>query len=99
MCVCMCTHDKLLHLCLTLWTINFFSPWASAGKNTGVGCHGLLPGIFPTQGLNLHLLYVTCFSRQVLYPLALPGKPYIYTYLYMYIYIIHTYFISIILIF
>ena len=24
----------------------------SPGKNTGVGCHGLLPGIFPTQGLN-----------------------------------------------
>ena len=22
------------------------------GKNTGVGCHGLLQGIFPTQGLN-----------------------------------------------
>ena len=23
-----------------------------AGKNTGVGCHALLQGIFPTQGLN-----------------------------------------------
>ena len=22
------------------------------GKNTGVGCHALLQGIFPTQGLN-----------------------------------------------
>ena len=31
-------------------------PWASLGKNTGVGCHALLQGIFPTQGLNLHLL-------------------------------------------
>ena len=30
----------------------------SPGKNTGVGCHALLPGIFPTQGLNLCLL---CF--------------------------------------
>ena len=27
------------------------------GKNTGVGCHFLLQGIFPTQGLNLHLLH------------------------------------------
>ena len=25
-------------------------------KNTGVGCHALLQGIFPTQGLNLCLL-------------------------------------------
>ena len=24
-------------------------------KNTGVGCHALLQGIFPTQGLNQHL--------------------------------------------
>ena len=24
----------------------------SAGKNTGMGCHALLQGIFPTQGLN-----------------------------------------------
>ena len=27
-------------------------PWDSAGKNTGVGSHSLLQGIFPTQGLN-----------------------------------------------
>ena len=26
-------------------------PWNSPGKNTGVGCHSLLPEIFPTQGL------------------------------------------------
>ena len=31
-------------------------PWASLGKNTGAGCHALLQGIFPTQGLNFHLL-------------------------------------------
>ena len=24
----------------------------SPGKNTGIGCHALLQGIFPTQGLN-----------------------------------------------
>ena len=24
-------------------------PWNSPGKNTGVGCHFLLPGIFPTR--------------------------------------------------
>ena len=27
------------------------------GKNAGVGCHFPLQGIFPTQGLNPHLLY------------------------------------------
>ena len=27
-------------------------PWDSPGKNTGVGCHFLLQGIFPTQGSN-----------------------------------------------
>ena len=27
--------------------------WDLPGKNTGVGCHFLLQGIFPTQGLNL----------------------------------------------
>ena len=32
-------------------------PWGSLGKNTGVGCHFLLPGIFPTQGLNPCLLH------------------------------------------
>ena len=39
----------------TLWTVAYqapLCPWDSSGKNTGVGCHFLLPGIFPTQGLN-----------------------------------------------
>ena len=31
-------------------------PWNFPGKNTGVGCHFLLQGIFLTQGSNLHLL-------------------------------------------
>jgi len=30
-------------------------PCDSPGKNTGVGCHALLQGIFPTQGVNLNL--------------------------------------------
>ena len=29
----------------------------SPGKNTGVGCHFFLQGIFPTRGLNLCLLH------------------------------------------
>ena len=42
--------------------------WDSPGKNTGVGSHSLLQGIFPTQGLNPGLLHY----RQILYCLSLP---------------------------
>ena len=31
-----------------LWATSFLSPWDSLGNNTGVGCHALLQGIFPT---------------------------------------------------
>ena len=31
-------------------------PWDFLSKNTGVGCHFLLQGIFPAQGSNLYLL-------------------------------------------
>ena len=37
--------------------IKLLCPWDSPGKNTGMGCHDLLQGIFLDQGLNLHLLY------------------------------------------
>ena len=33
-------------------------PWNVPGKNTGVGCHLLLQGNFPTQGSNPHLLHL-----------------------------------------
>ena len=40
-------------------------PWGSPGKTAGVGCHALLQGIFPTQGLNLGLLHSgTFFTHQ-----------------------------------
>ena len=45
--------------------------WGSQGKNTGVGCHALLQGIFPTQGSNLGLLH----CRQILYLLSYQGGP------------------------
>ena len=41
-------------------------PWDFPGKNTGMGCHFLCQGIFPTQGLNLHLLCLL-HCRQILY--------------------------------
>ena len=45
-------------------------PWNSPGKNTGMGCHALLQGIFPTQGSNLGLLHF----RQILYCLSHQGS-------------------------
>ena len=56
-------HAQLLQSCLTLWDPMNCSPRSSSihgdspGKNTGVDCHALLQGIFPTQGWNLHLLH------------------------------------------
>jgi len=41
-------------------------PWDSPGRNTGAGCHALLQGIFPTQGLNPRLLHLL-HHRWVLY--------------------------------
>ena len=34
------------------WPARLLPPWDSPGKNAAVGCHALLQGIFPTQGLN-----------------------------------------------
>ena len=50
------------------WTValRFLCPWYLSGKNTGVGCHSLLQGIFLTQGSNLGLLH----CRQILYHLS-----------------------------
>ena len=42
----------------------------SPGKNTGVGCHALLQGIFPTQGLNPGLPH----CRQIFYRLSHQGS-------------------------
>ena len=44
-------------------------PRNSPGKNTGVGCHALLQGIFPTQGLNPGLVCLLCWEAGSL-PLA-----------------------------
>jgi len=44
----------------------------SPGKNTGVGFHTLLQGVFLTQGSNPGLLH----CRQILYCLSHQGSPY-----------------------
>ena len=40
-----------------LWPTRFFCLWDSPDKNTGVGCHFLLQGIFLTQGSSPGLLH------------------------------------------
>ena len=49
---------------------------AFSGKNTGLGCHALLQGIFPTQGLNPCLFHFLHWQAGSL-PLVPPGKPFI----------------------
>ena len=46
-------------------------PWDSPGKNTEVGSHSFLQGIFMTQGSNPDLLH----CRQILYHLSHQGSP------------------------
>ena len=46
-------------------------PWDFPGKNTGVGCHFLLQGIFQTQGSNPCLLHWQVNS----FPLSHHGSP------------------------
>ena len=46
----------------------------SPGKNTGMGCHALLQGIFPTQGSN-RVSWVSCIGREILYHQGHLGSP------------------------
>ena len=46
-----------------LWPTRPLCPWTSPGKNTGVGWHSLLLGIFLTQGSNPGILH----WRRILY--------------------------------
>ena len=46
-------------------------PWDSPGKNTGMGCHALFQGIFPTQGSNPGLPH----CRWILCRLSHQGSP------------------------
>ena len=76
-CVCL-----VAQLCPTLWDLMDCSPPGSSvcgdspGKNTGVGCHALLQGIFPTQGSNPGLPH----CMWILYHLSHQGSSLILTY-------------------
>ena len=66
-----CSLLSHVQLFVTPWIIasQALSPWDFPGKNTGMGCHFLLNGIFLTQGLNLGLLH----CRRILYHLNHQG--------------------------
>ena len=74
-----CMHAEPLQSCLILCFAMDCSPPGSSvhrdfpDKNTGVGCHTLLQGIFLTQGSNLHLLGLLLWQVGSLL-LAPPGK-------------------------
>ena len=58
-CVCMLSHSVMSD---SLWPHGLYParllcPWNFPGKNTGMGCHFLLQGIFLPQGLNPCLLH------------------------------------------
>ena len=72
-CACVLSHFSHVQLFSTPWTSpRLLCPWDSPGKNTGVGCHTLIQGIFLTQGGNPRLLYLLHWQAEL--PLAPPGK-------------------------
>ena len=76
----MCVRTKSLQVGLALrphgpQPSGLLCPWDSPGKSTGVGCHALLQGIFPTQGSNPHCLCHLPWQSGSL-PLVPPGVPF-----------------------
>ena len=68
-------HFSHIRLFATLWTepTRLLCPWNSSGKNTAVGCHFLLQGMFPTQGSNPCFLGLLDCGK--FFIPELPGKP------------------------
>ena len=79
-CVCVCVCEKSLQSCSTLCNPMDCSPPGSSvpgilqTRITEVGCHALLQGIFPAQGLKPYLLCLLHWQASSL-PLVPPGKP------------------------
>ena len=69
MCVCVCA-QACLTLCdpMDCSLPRLLCPWNFPYKNTGVGCHFLLQGIFPTQVLIPCLWHVLHWQTWILYP-------------------------------
>ena len=59
LCVCVLSYEAVSNLLRPhgLQPTRLLCPWDFPSKNTGVGCHFLLQGIFLSQGSNPRLLY------------------------------------------
>ena len=68
-----CVSDSV-QLC-GLWPAKILCPWYFPGKNTRVGCHFLLQGIFWTQGLNPGIKPTSPALAGRLFITEPPGKP------------------------
>ena len=75
-CVCACVHSVMSDSLQThgLQPARLLCPWDFPGKNTGVGCHFLLYGVFPTQELNLCCLQLLHWQADPV-PLCHLGSP------------------------
>ena len=91
LCLCGCVLSCFSHVwfCVTPWTVahGVLCPWDSPGKNTGVDCHALLRGIFPTQGSNAPHIYLHWQVCSL--PPTPPGKPVLLLVFLIYIQIIY----------
>ena len=76
MSICVCMHEvkslSRVQLFATPWTVAYHALPSRGfpGNSTGVGCHFLLQGIFPTQGSNPGLPH----CRQTVYRLSHQGR-------------------------
>ena len=72
---CVPSRFSCVQLFATLWTVaaRLLCLWDSPGENTGVCCHAVLHGIFPTQGSNQCLLCLLLWQVGSS-PLRPPGK-------------------------
>ena len=73
--MCVLSHFSHVRLFATLWTVARQAPLSMefSRQNTGVDCHALLQGMFPSQGSNPGLLRWQVGSSSL--PLVSPGKP------------------------
>ena len=91
-CSCVVTHVRLFATPQTVATrLRILCLWDFPGKNTGVGCHFLIQGNFPTQGLKpspespasgsvlrLHKCTEQCFTTSTTWeaPVCIVSGPY-----------------------
>ena len=79
LCVCVCVYYVASVVFVSLQLYGLVAPhllcqWASPGKNTRVGCHALLQGIF-LPGIEPASLASPALAGRFFLPLAPPGKP------------------------